>query len=68
MGYKMLYFKFKDNLHSWVLPVYEESTMAKEPENCFGWDNTIKFSGQVTKAEYDAQFEHAQASFNFEFD
>ena len=65
----MLYFKFKDNIHSWVLPVYEDSTMAKEPDNCFAWDNTIRFVAEVEKSEYDKQFEPRlipqQLEFNF---
>ena len=65
----MLYFKFKDNFHSWGLPVYEDSIMAKSPETCFSWDPTIQFCGAVTKAEYEEQFEKqpVQQSFNFEF-
>ena len=55
----MLYFKFKDNTHCWVLPVYEDSVMAKTPNACFSWDQTIKFVGEVTKSEYKEQFKPA---------
>lgn len=64
----MLYFKFKDNFHSWVLPVYENSVMAKRPDDCFSWDKTIHFCGAVTKAEYDEQFKKpVQQSFDFDY-
>jgi len=52
----MLYFKFKDSIHSWVLPVWEDSEAAKNPNNCFDWDLSIQFVGEVTEADYDAQF------------
>lgn len=52
----MLYFKFKDNTHSWVLPVYKDSIMARNPNGCFAWDRSIKFVGETTKQEYDEQF------------
>ena len=55
----MVYFRFKDNLHSWVLPVYEDSLMFKNPDTCFSWDKSIKFVGEVTRAEYDEQFKPA---------
>ena len=55
----MLYFKFKDNTHCWVLPVYENSVMAKDPNTCFSWDQTIKFVGEVSEAEYEEQFKPA---------
>ena len=52
----MLYFKFKDNTHSWVLPVYKDSIMARNPNGCCAWDRSIKFVGETTKQEYDEQF------------
>ena len=59
IGVNMVYFRFKDNFHSWVLPVYEDSFMFKNPDACFSWDKSIKFVGEVTRAEYDEQFKPA---------
>ena len=55
----MLYFRYKDNTHSWVLPVYEDSVCAKNPDVCFEWDKTIKYIGKATRTEYDKQFKPA---------
>ena len=52
----MIYFKFKDNTHSWVLPVYEDSVMAHNPNSCFSWDKSIKFVCKTSQKEYDEQF------------
>lgn len=51
------YFKFKDNTHSWVLPVYEGSYTAQHPAESFPWNKSCKFVGEVTEAEYNKQFE-----------
>ena len=56
----MLYFKFADKTHSWVLPVYENSVSAINPKKTFEWDKSIKFIGKVTEAEYDEQFREWQ--------
>ena len=55
----MIYFKFKDNTHSCVLPVYEDSVMARDPNDCFSWDKSVKFVGETTRKEYDEQFKPA---------
>ena len=53
----MKYFKFKDNTHSWILPVYEDSYTAQHPVESFPWNKDISFVGEVTEAEYNKQFE-----------
>ena len=56
-GGSVKYFKFKDNTHSWVLPVYEGSYTAQHPTESFPWNKSCKFVGEVTEAEYNKQFE-----------
>lgn len=51
------YFKFKDNTHSWILPVYEGSYTAQHPTESFPWNKSCKFVEEVTEAEYNKQFE-----------
>ena len=51
----MKYLMFKDK-HFWILPVYEKSEIARNPEGCFS--KNIKFAGQVSKKEYDEQFKY----------
>ena len=66
----MKYFKFKDNTHSSILPVWENSVMANEPTAEWSWNKTIKFVCETTKEDYDKQLEPTlkQQSFEFTFD
>ena len=66
----MKYFKFHDNTHSWILPVWENSIMAENPTAEWSWDKTVKFVCETTQEEYDKQFQPKpkQQEFQFTFD
>lgn len=37
------YFKYAKFGESWILPVWTDSMMYKDPAGCFGWDKDIHF-------------------------
>lgn len=50
------YFKYAKFGESWILPVWTDSMMYKDPAGCFGWDKDIHFVSEVSEQEYEASF------------
>lgn len=61
----MLYFKYKDKTHSWVLPVYENTVMQENPDIMKITNPEAEFIGEVTESEYKNQFVNPQQEFDF---
>jgi len=61
----MLYFKYKDRNHSWVLPVYENTVMHQNPDIMKITNPDAEFCGEVSEEEYEKQFVNPQQEFDF---